>query len=158
MASNSTVVETRHDGITHAYVVVLAATSPMMLLAIIAVALRFYQQKRNLGIWWDDWASLVALIMCLGLVPSTVVCAVVSHAGYHIETYTPEELVVYAKVSSKTFQHCDAIALISDIVSRPQLPPRYYTAQAFPCPSSRSCSSTAACFPWRPRQSYTLTY
>lgn len=38
---------------------------------------------------------------------------------------------MYAKVSNKTFQHSDAIALVSTVVSRPQLPPRYYTAQAF---------------------------
>ena len=68
--------------------------------------IRFYQQqKRNLGIWRDDSASLAALILRLGLVPATVICATLSHAVYHISTYTIKELVVFIKASKKIIRY-----------------------------------------------------
>ncbi|KAF2993636.1 hypothetical protein E8E14_002267 [Neopestalotiopsis sp. 37M] len=73
---------------------------------------RFYQQqKRNLGIWWDDSASLAALILCLGLVPATIICATVSHAGYHISTYTIKELVVFIKAIVAKVLYSSSVAM-----------------------------------------------
>jgi hypothetical protein len=78
---------------------------------------RFYQQqKRNLGIWRDDSASLAALILRLGLVPATVICATLSHAVYHISTYTFKELVVFIKASKKIIRHGIAFFFYSCLI------------------------------------------
>ncbi|KAI0394538.1 hypothetical protein F5Y17DRAFT_427711 [Xylariaceae sp. FL0594] len=100
------------DEIAHDYVVVIAVESTLTLIALICVLLRFYQQKRNWKLGWDDWTCLGALALCLPLLASTVICATLGHAGYHLWTYTQAELELFCKSSTSTeFFYSGSVAL-----------------------------------------------
>ena len=78
---------------------VLALTAVFTFLATITVFLRFITRKySNVKLWWDDWMILVAWIAAIAFLVLGVVDRTVGGAGYHIETYTREQLTIFFKV------------------------------------------------------------
>jgi energy-converting hydrogenase Eha subunit A len=71
------------------------------LLAAICVVLRFVQRRRSREFWWDDWAILGSLVFAFGgvLVCTLLISAPsIGAAGYHINTYTVDQLNTYFKL------------------------------------------------------------
>ncbi|KAI1436835.1 hypothetical protein GGR50DRAFT_648570 [Xylaria sp. CBS 124048] len=97
MSSGSSVPPPHPDRIVHDYAVVIAVQSALTFIASICVALRFIQQKKSWGFWWDDWTSLGALMLCFPLLASTIIAATAGRGGYHIWTYPPDEAANFFK-------------------------------------------------------------
>jgi hypothetical protein len=79
----------------------------MTLLAVICVGLRAVQRMRQREFWWDDWSIVAALIFALGVFASLIIISLpsIGAAGYHINTYTIDQLNTWAKVSALLKNH-----------------------------------------------------
>lgn len=87
--------------ISSGYLTYSIVTGVLLLLAAICVLLRFVYRFRNRDFGWDDWTILGALITDLGMFICNVLISLPSlgGAGYHIGTYSPGQLQLWAKVS-----------------------------------------------------------
>jgi hypothetical protein len=82
---------------------VLALDAVFTFLATISVIIRFITRKYSeLKFWWDDWMILVAWFAAIAFLILGVVDRTVGGAGYHIETYTREQLTTFFKVRNYT--------------------------------------------------------
>ena len=86
------------DEISHRYVIFIALTSMMTLLATLFVVGRFISRLSTIQCWWDDWAILAALAFAYGFLTTTILVATVGGAGYHVTQYNLEQLGTYLKV------------------------------------------------------------
>ncbi|OQD61583.1 hypothetical protein PENPOL_c016G06858 [Penicillium polonicum] len=78
---------------------VLALEAVFIFLATIIVIVRFITRKYSeMKIWWDDWMILVAWFAAIAFLILGVVNRAGGGAGYHIETYTPEQLTTFFKL------------------------------------------------------------
>ncbi|CRG87521.1 hypothetical protein PISL3812_04539 [Talaromyces islandicus] len=79
---------------------VLALNAVFTFLATISVIVRFITRKYSseMKFWWDDWMILVALVAAIAFLVLGVVDRTVGGAGYHIETYSREQLTIFFKV------------------------------------------------------------
>ncbi|KAI0419306.1 hypothetical protein F5X98DRAFT_385096 [Xylaria grammica] len=76
-------------------------TGILLLLSGACVTLRFIQRYRITEFWWDDWTILIAMLLGLGVFILTIVISMpsVGAAGYHINTYSLQQLSIWAKIS-----------------------------------------------------------
>ncbi|KAI1272358.1 hypothetical protein F5Y07DRAFT_380243 [Xylaria sp. FL0933] len=70
----------------------------LALISTICVSLRFVQRLRTDTLWWDDWTILSALALAIGVFITNVLATVpsIGAAGYHINSYSLEQLSVWA--------------------------------------------------------------
>lgn len=100
MASASPEAPSLHpDSISPIYVTFLVVASVMTFLSTVCTILRFIQRK-SLGFMWDDWCILGALVFAFGFLTTTILVAIVVHAGYHVNEYVLWELNTHMKVFS----------------------------------------------------------
>ncbi|KAI0446174.1 hypothetical protein F4803DRAFT_56712 [Xylaria telfairii] len=80
---------------------VVALTAVFTFLAAVLVIVRFLARKLTPGtkFWWDDWAILVSLIAAVAFLVLGVVDRTVGGAGYHIDTYSREQLTTFFQLS-----------------------------------------------------------
>ncbi|KAI0437677.1 hypothetical protein F4803DRAFT_555750 [Xylaria telfairii] len=80
---------------------VIALTAVFTLLATVLVIARFVARYFTPGtkFWWDDWAILVSLFTASAYLILIVVVETVGGAGYHIDTYSREQLTTYLQLS-----------------------------------------------------------
>ena len=94
----STMTATMHpDRVSSIYVTFLIVASIMTAIATISCILRFVQ-RLSLEFMWDDWCILGALIFAFGFMTTTILVAIIPHAGYHVTEYAVWELNSYLKV------------------------------------------------------------
>lgn len=91
---------THPDRISEREIDVIVLTAVFTLLATIIVAARLIARKRTLGVkfWWDDWSILVSLFASIAFLVLGVVDRTVGGAGYHVWTYSQEQLETFFKV------------------------------------------------------------
>ncbi|KAI1347094.1 hypothetical protein F5Y01DRAFT_307772 [Xylaria sp. FL0043] len=72
----------------------------LALISTICVSLRFAQRHRTDTLRWDDWTILSALALAIGVFITNVLATVpsIGAAGYHINSYSLEQLSVWAKL------------------------------------------------------------
>lgn len=68
----------------------------MTALSTICTILRFIQ-RLSIGLMWDDWCIIGALLFAYGFMTTTILVATVAHAGYHVSEYVVWELNTYMK-------------------------------------------------------------
>lgn len=85
---------------SHAFLGVSIATGILTVLATNCVALRFIHRKRTVGLWWDDWTILGALVFGIGVFINTVLSTLpnLGASGYHLTEYTVDGLATWFKV------------------------------------------------------------
>ncbi|KAI0438673.1 hypothetical protein F4803DRAFT_534193 [Xylaria telfairii] len=86
--------------ISSGYLTYSIVTGVLVLIAAICVLLRFVYRLRNRDFGWDDWTILGALITDIGMFICNVLISLPSlgGAGYHIGTYSPGQLQLWAKI------------------------------------------------------------
>ncbi|KAJ5703263.1 hypothetical protein N7493_011652 [Penicillium malachiteum] len=97
MASMLSPVDLMPSGIEHGNVTLVIITSVFTFLATVAVILRFISRRISVSVKWDDWFSLIALILAYGCLVVTVLDATVAHGGYNIEYYSAATLEKFLK-------------------------------------------------------------
>ncbi|KAI1244450.1 hypothetical protein MGN70_014322 [Eutypa lata] len=98
MTSTSGTTQNLHpDKVSPEHVKTLGITAMMSLLAIVSVVLRFVSRKITAKYWWDDWTAAGALAFAVGFLITTTLSATIGGAGYHINTYSKEQLTLYLK-------------------------------------------------------------
>ncbi|KAI0553286.1 hypothetical protein F4679DRAFT_532668 [Xylaria curta] len=72
----------------------------LTLFSTICVTLRFIQRRRTGNLWWDDWTTLSAFILAFGVFITNILISIpsIGAAGYHIDTYSLEQLSTWAKI------------------------------------------------------------
>jgi hypothetical protein len=82
---------------------VIALTAVFTFVATILVIVRFIARKFTPGtkFWWDDWTILVSLFAAIAFLVLGVVDRTVGGAGYHIDTYSREQLTTFFQVFFK---------------------------------------------------------
>ncbi|KAI0817143.1 hypothetical protein GGR55DRAFT_672985 [Xylaria sp. FL0064] len=80
---------------------VIALTVVFTFMATVLVTVRFITRRFTSGtkFWWDDWAILVSLFAAIAFLVLGVVDRTVGGAGYHIETYSREQLTTFFQLS-----------------------------------------------------------
>ncbi|KAI1120305.1 hypothetical protein F5Y10DRAFT_134527 [Nemania abortiva] len=80
---------------------VLILTVVFFFVSSILVLVRFMTRKLSPGtkFWWDDWAVLASLFASAAYLVLVVVDRTVGGAGYHIETYSREQLTTFFQLS-----------------------------------------------------------
>ncbi|KAI1288879.1 hypothetical protein F5Y03DRAFT_378961 [Xylaria venustula] len=98
--SNTTPPNLHPNTISSGYLAYSIATGVLFLLSAICVGLRLTYRFYNKDTGWDDWTILIALITNLGMFICNVLISLPSlgGAGYHIDTYTPQQLELWAKI------------------------------------------------------------
>ncbi|KAI0107711.1 hypothetical protein GGR51DRAFT_548228 [Nemania sp. FL0031] len=88
----------RISGIYQNYSIV---TGVLLLLSGACVTLRFIQRHQIRDFWWDDWTILIAMVLGLGVFIVTILISIpsIGAAGYHINTYSLQQLSTWAKYS-----------------------------------------------------------
>jgi hypothetical protein len=79
---------------------VLALDAVFTFLSTISVIVRFITRRYSseMKVWWDDWMILVAWCAALAFLVLGVVDRTIGGAGYHIETYSREQLTTFFQV------------------------------------------------------------
>ncbi|KAI0810051.1 hypothetical protein GGR55DRAFT_150695 [Xylaria sp. FL0064] len=72
----------------------------LALISTSCISLRFVQRLRTDNLRWDDWTILSALALGIGVFITNVLATVpsIGAAGYHINSYSLEQLSVWAKL------------------------------------------------------------
>ncbi|PHH64522.1 hypothetical protein CDD81_4301 [Ophiocordyceps australis] len=80
---------------------VLALDAVFTLLATVVVVARFVTRSycSKMKFWWDDWMILVALVAAVAFLVLGVVDRTVGGAGYHVETYSRQQLTTFFQLS-----------------------------------------------------------
>ncbi|KAJ6020369.1 hypothetical protein N7540_005873 [Penicillium herquei] len=91
-------VDLMPSGIEHGNVTLVIITSVFTLLSTVAVILRFISRRISMSVKWDDWFSLIALILAYACLVVTVLDATIAHGGYNIEYYSAATLEKFLKV------------------------------------------------------------
>ena len=90
------------DRASSGYVTYCIVSGVLTLLAAVCVALRFVQRLRTIDLWWDDWTILISLVFTFGIFITDIFLTLPSFggAGYHVSTYSREQLNTWSKVGS----------------------------------------------------------
>lgn len=121
--------------VSYGYLTYCITAGVLTLLATVCVGLRFVQRLRNADLWWDDWTIVAALVFAIGVFITDILAALPSlgGAGYHINTYTIDQLNTWAKVSITpinatiivciefTDAICNQIDLASEVLYNPSI-------------------------------------
>ncbi|KAJ5608676.1 hypothetical protein N7528_009243 [Penicillium herquei] len=99
MASMLSPVDLMPSGIEHGNVNLVIITAVFTFLATVAVLLRFISRRISMSVKWDDWFSLIALILAYGCLVVTVLDATIAHGGYNIEYYSAATLEKFLKIT-----------------------------------------------------------
>ncbi|KAI1486254.1 hypothetical protein F5X96DRAFT_256361 [Biscogniauxia mediterranea] len=100
MASATQPTQGHPDRISEEHTVTLGINAAMTFLATLTVSLRFISRRITVRhFWWDDWAILASLSVSLIFLSLDVVIATVGGAGYHIQTYSRDQLSTYLQIS-----------------------------------------------------------
>ncbi|KAI8946319.1 hypothetical protein F4801DRAFT_73344 [Xylaria longipes] len=80
---------------------VIVLTAVFTFIATVLVIVRFITRKLTPGtkFWWDDWAILASLFAAIAFLVLGVVDRTVGGAGYHIDTYSREQLTTFFQLS-----------------------------------------------------------
>ncbi|KAK6858405.1 hypothetical protein PG995_006104 [Apiospora arundinis] len=97
----ATQAKTHPDRVSEREIDVIALTAVFTLLASILVVARFIARKWTPGVklWWDDWAILASMFASVAFLVLGVVDRTVGGAGYHIDTYSREQLSTFFQLS-----------------------------------------------------------
>ncbi|KAI1131064.1 hypothetical protein F5Y10DRAFT_89233 [Nemania abortiva] len=101
---SSTPVEPVHghpDHISESQIEIIALTVVFHFLAIVSVVGRFIARYFTPGtrLWWDDWTILVSSLIASAYLVLLTLAQTVGGAGYHIDTYSRDQLVTYLKLT-----------------------------------------------------------
>ncbi|KAI1447315.1 hypothetical protein F5Y02DRAFT_424493 [Annulohypoxylon stygium] len=85
------------QGISRREVDTIGINAAFTFLATVLVILRFFSRKISVAprLWWDDWTILLSLLAAIAFFVLVVVNAIVGGNGYHIQTYSREQLSTY---------------------------------------------------------------